>query len=100
MTKNISYEESEKIIESNKDNQNFVIIDCRTPMEFHAGNINNSINLDFYSPNFSSELENLNKDKTYLIYCRTGSRSKIMLEMMEKLNFKEVYNMENGILRG
>ena len=40
----------------------------------------------------------LEKNKRYIIYCRTGSRSRFALEMMRNLGFDEVYNLENGIL--
>ena len=40
----------------------------------------------------------MDKSKTYLIYCRSGNRSGQALDIMEELNFREVYNMMGGIL--
>jgi len=39
----------------------------------------------------------LNKNKIYLIYCRSGRRSENALNMMKELDFREVYNMLGGI---
>mgnify|MGYP001152136798 CR=1 FL=1 len=56
--------------------KNFVIIDVRTPEEYVNGHIENAINLDYYSITFEDGLNKLNKNKTYLIYCRSGRRSR------------------------
>ena len=69
----------------------------RTPEEFGEGHIENATNIDFYSETFRDELDNLDKNKTYLIYCRSGGRSGKALDIMAELNFKEVYNILGGI---
>jgi len=62
------------------------------------GSLQNAINLDYYSETFRNELNQLDKNKTYLIYCRSGSRSGRALDIMTELNFREVYNMLGGII--
>jgi rhodanese-related sulfurtransferase len=96
--KDISNEESYKMIIENKTNSNFIILDVRTPEEFAEGHIEDSINIDFYSETFYSELDKLDKSKSYLIYCRTANRSGQALDIMENLDFSEVYNMLGGIV--
>ena len=76
---------------------NNIIIDIRTPEEFKTQNIKNSININFYSQEFKTELNKLNKNKTYLIYCRSGSRSKKSLNTFKELNFTKVYDLQGGI---
>ena len=50
-----------------------LIIDVRTSEEFEEVRLPNSINIDFYNPqDFMQELEKLDKNKAYYIYCRTG----------------------------
>ncbi len=95
MLKSVSAKEAKKIIEENKD---IKILDVRTAMEFAGGNLAGSVNLDFYEPNFLAELNKLDKEEVYLIYCRSGSRSKGALEMMKQLGFKTVYELEYGIM--
>ncbi|GAG61557.1 unnamed protein product [marine sediment metagenome] len=49
---NITPEEAYILIQENKDNPNFVILDVRTPEEFLGEYIENSVNLDYYSSDF------------------------------------------------
>jgi len=75
------------------------ILDVRTPEEFENSRIPNSINIDFYNPqNFISEIEKLEKDNNYYVYCRTGVRSANSCQLMSELGFKKVYNLLGGIV--
>ena len=93
----ITPQEAFTLIQNNQDNPDFVIIDVRTPEEFAGEHIENATNIDFYSESFRDTLNTLDKDKTYLIYCRVGGRSGSALDIMAELNFKEAYNMSGGI---
>jgi len=95
----VTLEEAFALIEDNRYNQDFVIIDVRTPEEYASGRIEKAINLDYYSETFADELDKLDKDKTYLIYCRSANRSGKALDMMAELGFAEVYNMLGGMVR-
>ena len=86
------------LIQNNQNDPDFVIIDVRTAAEFTEGYIENADNIDFYSATFRDELDNLDKSQTYLIYCRSGSRSGQARDIMAELNFREVYNILGGIL--
>ncbi len=97
--KDISVKEVYDSIGKNKDNQSFIIIDVRTPEEFANEHIENALNLDYYSDKFRDELNKLDKEKTYLIYCRSGNRSGKALSTMKELAFREVYNMLGGIIQ-
>lgn len=96
--KNITVEEAHAIIENNENNQSIVIIDVRTPEEFSQEHIKDASNIDFYSDDFKEDLNKLDKSKTYVIHCRSGSRSSQALEIMRELGFREVYNM-GGIIQ-
>ena len=87
------------LIEHNRDNPDFVIIDVRTPEEFSEERIENAINLDYYSETFRDSFDDLDKDKKYLIYCRSGRRGGETLDIMRELGFKEVYHISGGIIR-
>ena len=95
----ITPQEAFTLILENQDNPDFVIIDVRTPEEFAEGHIEDAINLDYYSETFRDELNTLDKNKTYLIYCRSGKRSGDALDIITELNFGEVYNMSGGIIQ-
>ncbi len=90
ISQNIFAQDLEKI-------KNYIILDVRTPEEFQEQHLKNAINIDFYDSNFEQQLQKLDKNKRYVIYCRSGARSAIVLKWMKKLGFKEVYNIVNGI---
>ena len=85
------------LIQENAGNPDFIILDVRTKEEYDGGYIEGAINIDYYSEDFSAQLETLDKDKAYLIYCRTGRRSAGARDIMAELGFREVYNMSDGI---
>ena len=90
-------EEAFVLMEDYRYDDNFVIMDVRTPEEYADGHIEKAINLDYYSETFEDELDKLDKDNIYLIYCRTSRRSGLALDIMAELGFREVYNMLGDI---
>ena len=93
----ISPQEAFNLIQDNRDNPDFVIIDVRTPAEFTEEHIENATNINFYSETFRDTLNNLDKNKTYIVYCAVGGRSGSALDIMAELNFREAYNIVGGI---
>lgn len=96
--KSISAGEVKKLVAQKNHDENFCILDVRTEEEFLNGKIEGAINLDFYAPDFLEELGKLDKNKIYLIYCRSGSRSKAVLSLMKQLGFVCVYELDNGYI--
>ncbi len=90
-------EEAFVLMEDYRYDDNFVIMDVRTPEEYADGHIEKAINLDYHSTTFEDELDKLDKDNIYLIYCQTSRRSGLALDIMAELGFREVYNMLGGI---
>lgn len=76
----------------------FVILDVRTPEEYSEIRIPNSKLLNFYDTSFPDEISNLDKNKKYLVYCRSGSRSFQTCLFMKQLGFIDVYNLQDGII--
>lgn len=97
LIKDVNPPEAAALIQRNRENKDFVIIDVRTPEEYASGHIERAINLDYSSGTFRDELDKLDKNKTYLAYCQTSGRSKKATDMMRELGFGEVYNMLGGI---
>ena len=77
---------------------NLVVLDVRTPEEFDEGHLADAINIDFYEADFSLNLEALDKDVPYVLYCRSGNRSGTTAAQMRDLGFSEVYEVDGGIL--
>lgn len=94
--KNISPQEFHDMITKNP---NLQVVDVRTPQEFAAGHIKGAQNVDFRSPDFEKNIAKaVKKRKTVLVYCHSGKRSLNAMNLMVKNGFKDVYNMEGGIL--
>lgn len=77
---------------------NTLILDVRTPEEVAEGFIPDAIKLDYRAADFADQLASLDRDKTYLVYCRSGGRSAKASELMVELQFEKVYNLEGGYL--
>lgn len=90
--KNLNIEKAIKLVNSST---NLIILDVRTREEYLAGNIPNSINIDVLSQDFKSKIDMLDKNKEYLIYCRSGNRSAIASSIMSTNGFINIYNLEN-----
>jgi len=76
-----------------------VILDVRTEEEFESGFIAGAKNLDIRGGGaFLSSIEELDKSKTYFVYCRSGARSGQACQLMEQMGFENVYNLEGGVL--
>jgi rhodanese-related sulfurtransferase len=89
--------EASNLIEKHKNDSNFVILDIRTPGEYQSGHLQNSVVIDFYSKSFVDEIGRLNKQKSYLVYCRSGNRSARSMDLFRKLEFKKIYHLSSGI---
>ena len=85
----------EKAIKLINTSTNLVILDVRTREEYLAGNIPNSINIDVLNQDFKSKIDMLDKNKEYLIYCRSGNRSAIASSIMSTNGFLNIYNLQN-----
>lgn len=92
----ITPQAAQELINKNKNNPNFQILDVRTEREFQAGHIEGSLLMDYYKPDFTAKLKQLDRDKVYLFYCRSGNRSGRAMALAENLDFDTVYNMKFG----
>lgn len=80
------------------ENDAYVLLDVRTPEEFSDGHLKNAANINFHNDTFEEEIDELDKRKKYLVYCRSGNRSRQAMFLMRDLGFEEVYNLERGII--
>ena len=75
-----------------------VILDVRTPGEFMTGHIQDAQNIDFESGSFESQIESLDKNGTYAVYCRSGNRSGQAVKVMQDAGFLNLFNLEGGVI--
>ena len=76
---------SEKIAE-----EGLRILDVRTPDEISKGYIEGAQFVDFYREDFKIEIDSLNKEFAYAIYCRSGKRSSQAMEIMQEFGFENL----------
>lgn len=74
-----------------------ILLDVRTAGEFSAGHIEGALNIDVEGMTFEGEIKQLDKTKTYAIYCQSGRRSRIAAETMTNAGFTKLFNLDQGI---
>ncbi|RLD29588.1 MAG: rhodanese-like domain-containing protein [Bacteroidetes bacterium] len=94
--KNITQEEWRELLSNDDD---AVIIDSRTPNEWRAGVFENSLLMNINDPqSFMDDVNKLDKEKNYYVYCRSGIRSIQACQVLESVGIKTTYNLLGGIL--
>ena len=84
----------EKLMKKN----NTYVLDVRTPEEYKSGFIGNAVNYNVMdSVAFVNTISSLDKNKKYLLYCKSGRRSGKALVMMKNMGFRKVYHLEGGV---
>ncbi len=92
----LSQQEWEERLEND---ENAFVLDVRTPEEVEEGYIPQAHNIDFYlGEDFLKEVEKLDKNKNYYVYCRSGNRSGQACAIMNSKGFKNAYNLEGGFM--
>ncbi len=99
VVEDISLEEAFTLMEDNRGRDDFIIIDLRSTEEYASGHIEDAINLDYSSSDFLEALDELNRERVYLIYSYSDDVSGQVLDVMAGLGFTEVYNMRGGMER-
>ena len=87
-----------KFSEIISNDKSAIIIDVRTPDEFNKGHLKNSLNVNWFDENFDENLNIFSKDLPVLVYCLSGGRSSKANERIKSLGFKNVYELDGGIL--
>jgi len=87
--------EGKKLIDKNLKKDNFELIDVRSPMEYKLAHIKGSKLIPLEE--LESYLESFDKEKTYLIYCRTGGRSGFAQNLFLSKGLNAI-NMMGGIV--
>ena len=87
-----------KFSEIISNDKSVIIIDVRTPDEFNKGHLKNSLNINWFDENFDENLNIFSKDLPVMVYCLSGGRSSKANERIKSLGFKNVYELDGGIL--
>ena len=90
---------AQEFISASNTFENAIIIDVRTADEYRSGHILNSINLNFFAEDLLDKIEDLEKGKSYLVYCRSGRRSIRVCTWMRNGGFdnQKIFNLDKGL---
>ena len=81
-----------------KADSNIAILDVRTAKEFVDGHLAGAVNIDVNLADFTQKIDELDRSKTYIVYCRSGRRSSKAVGIMAAKGFKNLYNVSDGFV--
>ncbi len=96
---NVTVGKAQILMKERAGKADFVILDVRTPEEFAEGHLDGAVNLDVQSRGFEKKLRALDRNKSYLVYCRTGNRSRQATIAMDAMGFRSIFHMNEGIVK-
>jgi phage shock protein E len=90
---------AQALIDSHADDPDFIILDVRTPAEFAAGHIASAENLcvTCTPPAFADAIADLDKTRTYFVYCGSQHRSPQAITAMQDAGFLHLYELIGGL---
>lgn len=74
----------------------YILLDTRNRKEYETSHISGASFLDYSKPDFT-DLENLPRDQTIVLYCSIGYRSEKTGQKLQKMGFTRVYNLYGSI---
>ena len=86
------------LITANEGNNDFILLDTRSRIEFDKDHIAGALFLDYNAEDYWKKVKALDKNKVYLVYCHSGGRSGETVKYMKEHGFIEAHNMKGGIL--
>ena len=89
---NVQVEVAAKLVAEGK----VIVLDVRTAEEFSEGHIAGATNINFMASDFATQVGKLDREKTYLVHCASGGRSKRCLPQLKQLGFKQIYHLDGG----
>lgn len=91
--KNIDVTQAKALLSSD---DKVTFIDVRTPGETDQGIISGALKINVNDDSFEQNLQTLDKNKEYVIYCKSGGRSVKACKIMSKLGFTNLANLKGG----
>lgn len=74
-----------------------ILIDVRSPQEYNEGHLEYSICVPDYEILYRINSLIRNKEQEIILYCITGSRSKVVQKKLQKMGYSNVFNLYKGI---
>ena len=89
----LNVHDAEKMLNENSE---LILLDVRRQREYSKEHIPNAIHADYFGTGFQSQLAGLDKNKPYVVYCKSGTRSDETVRRMNELGISDVYIIGGG----
>ena len=76
------------------DDDDLIIIDVREEKERKAGFLSNDLNIPMGQ--VKAKMDSLDKSKNILVYCKSGTRSDRIADILSKNDFQKVSSLKGG----
>ena len=76
------------------DDDDLIILDVREEKERKAGSLSNDINIPMGQ--LKTKMDTLDKSKNILVYCKSGTRSDRIADILSKNDFQKVSSLKGG----
>lgn len=73
-----------------------IVLDVRTPAEYRQGHLAGATLIDVLESDFKTKAQKLDKSKPLFVYCASGIRSEEAVEILDRLGFREIYELDGG----
>jgi len=70
-----------------------IIIDVRTTEEFAAGHLDGAVNYNVEDGTLEQALPSLDPNANYVVYCRSGRRSAVAVDLMNENGFTQIADL-------
>ena len=93
-SKDIDYNLAMNIL---NENDGCILLDVRSTQEYKENNLKGSINIPLYELKKKAMEILKDKDGAIIVYCQSGGRSKKAVEILNKMGYKNLYNIKGGL---
>lgn len=90
---------AKEFAEKIKQTPDALILDVRTPDEYAKGHLENALNYDWNGDVFDTQIAEIEKSRPVFVYCLSGGRSSAAAQKMRADGFKNVYELQGGIMK-
>jgi rhodanese-related sulfurtransferase len=83
---------------SQKEMNDVILIDVRTPEEFKAGHLENALNFNWYDDDFADRFSEIAKNETIYVYCKKGGRGLKAQKKLNSMGYHKVVNLGGDMM--
>lgn len=90
----ITYVDAKELL---RENAKSILLDVRSPQEYNEYHLVGAICIPTYE--LKDKIEKIVDDKTFIIivYCQSGGRSKKAINLLKKMGYCNLYELDGGI---